>query len=72
MDKNKVTRPVHLADFLVIATDFAHNIAQSVECLTGELMEIAVYHANRTTKINSVWEEFTNDLETIQEENDGA
>jgi hypothetical protein len=34
-------------------------------------MEIAIYNANRNSKVNKVWEQFTNDLEKIQEETDG-
>jgi hypothetical protein len=34
-------------------------------------MEIAIYNANRNSKVNKVWEQFSNDLETIEEETDG-
>jgi hypothetical protein len=34
-------------------------------------MEIAVYNANRQSKVNKVWEQFSNDLETIEEDTDG-
>jgi hypothetical protein len=69
MDKNNdVPRPVHFADFLVALSGFVHNIAGSVQTLTEEIMEIAIYNANRHAKINRVWEQFTNDLETIEED----
>ncbi len=73
MDKNNndVPRPVHFADFLVSLSGFVHNIAGSVHTLTEEIMEIAIYHANRQSKVGRVWEQFTNDLETIQEDTDG-
>ena len=72
MDNNNLPRPVRFADFLVILSGFMHNIAQSVEVLTSEIMELSIYHANRKTKINRAWEEMTSDLETIQEDTDGA
>jgi hypothetical protein len=67
-NNNEVPRPVHFADFLVALSGFVHNIAGSVQTLTEEIMEIAIYNANRHAKVNRVWEQFTNDLETIEED----
>ena len=36
-----------------------------------EIMEIAIYNANRNSEVNKAWEQFSNDLEKIQEETDG-
>ena len=71
MDNNKVRRPVRPTDFLVVFAGFVHNIAQVFDVLTGELMDLAIYHAKRTSEVEQVWEEFTNDLETIEEDTDG-
>lgn len=70
-NKNDVPRPVHFADFLVALSGFVHNIAGSVQTFTEEIMEIAIYNANRHAKVSRAWEQFTNDLEKIQEETDG-
>jgi hypothetical protein len=70
-DLNKVPRSVHFADFLVVLAGFAHNIASSVQTATEEVMEIAIYNANRNSEVNKAWEQFSNDLEKIQEETDG-
>jgi hypothetical protein len=43
---NYIPRPVRFLDFLVVGVGFLHNIASSVETLTGELMELAIYHSN--------------------------
>jgi hypothetical protein len=40
--------------------------------LTEEFLELTVYNANRETKVKKVWEDFANDLEKIQEDQDGA
>ena len=69
---NDVPRSVHLADFLVILTGFLHNLSNSFTAFTEELMELSIYHATRTSRVNKVWKEFTNDLEKIQEDTDGA
>jgi hypothetical protein len=37
-----------------------------------DLLELSVYNANRETELNAVWEDFATDLETIQEDTDGA
>jgi len=70
-NNNDVPRPIHFADFLVTLAGLLHNILSSLQTFTEELMEIAIYNANRNSKVNKVWEQFTNDLETIQEETDG-
>ena len=70
-NNNDVPRPVHFADFLVALSGFVQNIASSVHTFTEEIMEIAVYNANRQSKVNKVWEQFSNDLETIEEDTDG-
>jgi hypothetical protein len=70
-NNNKVPRSVHFADFLVVLAGFVHNITSSVQTATEELMEIAVYNANRNSEVNKAWEQFSNDLEKIQEDTDG-
>ena len=70
-NNNDVPRPIHFADFLVTLAGLLHNIFSSLQTFTEELMEIAIYNANRNSKVNKVWEQFANDLETIQEETDG-
>jgi hypothetical protein len=66
-DKDYIPRSVGLADFFVVITGFAHNIASSVHALTEDLMELATYNATRKTTINKVWEDFANDLEKMEE-----
>ena len=70
--KDNVPRPVRSADLLVIIVGFINNVVQSLNVFTEELLELTVYNANRVSKVNKVWEDFTNDLEKIQEDNDGA
>ncbi len=55
----------------LINAGFVHNVARSVQTATEELMEIAVYNANRNSEVNKAWEQFSNDLEKIQEDTDG-
>lgn len=71
MNDNKINRPVHSSDFLAVLAGFAHNLAQSVEVLTSELYEMAIYNSNHRTKVNRAWEEMAQDLENLQEEQDG-
>ena len=69
---NRVPRPVRLADFLVIGAGFVHHIALAFEVATDSLLEVARYHAERKQDEADAWEDFTNDLETIREDTDGA
>lgn len=72
MEEDRVRRPVRLADFLVIGAGFLHNLTSAFDVLTEEIMQIAIYNANRETELNNVWEKFSADLETIQEDDNGA
>ena len=72
MEDNSVRRPVRLADFLVIGAGFLHNLTSALDVLTEELMQLSIYNANRETELNNVWEKFSTDLESIQEEDNGA
>ena len=72
MDNNKVRRPVRFADFLVVGAEFAYNMMQVVTAAAEDLLELSIYNANRTTELNKVWEDFATDLETIQEDTNGA
>ncbi len=63
-----ITRPVRFLDFVVVAVGFIHNIASSIETLTGEIMELAIYQSNHLTQTNRAWEDMTADLEKLQEE----
>ncbi len=73
MDDNgsKVPRSVHFADFLVVFSGLLHNIFSAFHVFTEELMEIAIYNANRNSEVNKAWEQFSNDLEKIEEDTDG-
>ena len=69
---NKVRRPVRFADFLVVGAELAFNMLQSFTAAAEDLLELSVYNANRETELNRAWEDFATDLETIQEDTDGA
>lgn len=70
--KNEVPRPVRPTDGLVVVAEFFYNISQVVATLFESLLELSIYHSNRQTKVNKIWDEFAQDLETIQEDTDGA
>ena len=72
MDESKVRRPVRFADFLVIGAEITYNMMQVFTAAAEDLLELSIYNANRTTELNKVWEDFATDLETIQEDTDGA
>jgi hypothetical protein len=42
---------------------------RAIEMLASELLDLAVYNANRKTKVSKAWEQFTSDLEKMEEEN---
>jgi hypothetical protein len=69
--EEKLPRPVRPTDFLVVLAGFMYNLTRTIESLASELYELSIYHANQKTATTQVWEEFSQDLETIQEETDG-
>lgn len=72
MDNKRIRRPVRSTDFLVIAVETAYNFSQVVTTFFESILELTIYHSNRETQVNEAWEDFTQDLETIQEDTDGA
>jgi len=68
-DKDYVPRSITLSDFLVVISGFAVNIIRAVEMLASEILDLAVYNANRKTKVSKVWEQFTSDLEKMEDNN---
>ena len=67
-----VPRPVRPTDALVIVAEFVYNLSQVVTNLFESLLELSIYHSNRETRVNKIWDDFAQDLETIQEDTDGA
>lgn len=72
MEQDKVRRPVRLADFLVIGAGFLHNLTTALDVMTEEIMQLAIYNANRETELNNVWNQFSSDLEKLSEDTDGT
>lgn len=68
-EQDYVPRSITLADFLVVISSFAVNILRAVEALASEILDLAVYNANRKTKVSRVWEQFTSDLEKMEDNN---
>ncbi len=68
-DKDYVPRSVTLADFLVVVSGFFVNVVRAVEMLASELLDLAVYNANRTTNVSRLCEQFTSDLEKMEDPN---
>jgi hypothetical protein len=66
-DSDDVPRSVTPADFGVIVASLVHNIASSVHAFTDDVLQIATYHATRKSIVSQVWEQFTNDLEKMED-----
>jgi hypothetical protein len=67
-DDGYMSRPVRLLDFVVIFVGFINNIARVFETLTGELLELSIYHSNHKSKTNKAWEDMVTDLEKLEED----
>ena len=69
---DKIHRPVHRSDIVVIFTEFIFNIFQVFTAFWESFYELSMYHAKRNAEVNKVWEDFNNDLETLPEDTNGA
>ena len=68
-EQDYVPRSITLADFLVVISGFTVNILRAFEMLASEILDLAVYNANRKTKVSRAWEQFTSDLEKMEDNN---
>lgn len=66
---NFVPRSIRLADVFVVFAGFFHNIMTAFHVLSDEILELAKYNAIRKTEVNQAWEDFTIDLETMEDGN---
>ena len=66
---NYVPRSIRFADFLVVIAGFFHNIMTAFHVFSDEILELATYNAIRKTEVNQAWEQFTVDLETMEDGN---
>ena len=63
-----VPRSVRRSDYAVVFTGLLNNMARSFATFTDELLEVAIYKANRETKIAKAEDAFSQELEKLQEE----
>ena len=68
-DKDYVPRSITLADFAVVLSGLFVNIMRAIEMFASEILDLAVYNANRKTKVSKAWEQFTSDLEKMEDNN---
>lgn len=64
-----VPRSVRLADTLVVFAGLFHNLMSAIHVFAEELLDLATYNAIRKTQVNKAWEQFTQDLEKMEDPN---
>jgi hypothetical protein len=67
-ENNFVPRSVRREDYNVVFTGLLANIMHSISLFADELLEVAVYKANRETKIARAEDALSQELEKLQEE----
>ena len=65
---NYVPRSIRLADIFVVFAGFFHNLITAFHVFSDEILELAKYNAIRSNEVSQAWEDFTQDLEKLQEE----
>ena len=66
---NYVPRSIRLADVFVVFAGFLHNLVTAFHVFSDEILELAKYHAIRETEVSQAWEDFTVDLEKMEDNN---
>ena len=64
-----VPRSITLHDVFVVFAGFFHNITAAIHMLSEEVLDLATYNAIRKTQVNKAWESFSQDLETMEDNN---
>ena len=67
-EPNYVPRSIRLADVFVVFAGFFHNLITAFHVFSDEILELAKYNAIRSNEVSQAWEDFTQDLEKLQEE----
>jgi hypothetical protein len=65
---NNLNRPVRLSDYLVIVSGFFLNLTSVIEALADDLHQLAIYNSNQKSQEEKIWQQFSQDLETLKEE----
>jgi hypothetical protein len=64
-----IPRSIRLADTFVVLAGFFHNIVSAFHILAEEILDLATYNAIRKTQVSKAWEEFSQDLEKMEDNN---
>jgi hypothetical protein len=67
-NNNNINRPVRLSDYLVIISGFFLNLISVIEALADDLHQLAVYNSTQKSQEEKIWQQFSQDLETLKEE----
>jgi hypothetical protein len=59
---------VRSSDFLVIISGFFLNLKATIETLAEDLHQLSIYHSTQKSQEAKVWQEFTQNLETLKED----
>lgn len=65
---NFVPRSVRREDYQVVVAGLFANIMHSLSMFADEILEVAVYKANRETKVAKAEDALSQELEKLQEE----
>ena len=66
---NYIPRSIRFADFLVVIAGLFHNIMSAFHVFSEEILDLTTYNAIRKNEVNQAWEQFTVDLETMEDPN---
>ena len=64
-----IPRSIQFSDFILVFAGFFHNLVSALHTLTDELLELATYNAIRDNHVKKVWQDFTEDLEKMEDGN---
>ena len=64
-----IPRSVRLEDLFVLFAGLFHNIMSAFHVFAEEVLDLATYNAIRKNQVNQAWEQFTVDLETMEDNN---
>jgi len=68
-EPNYVPRSIRLADIAVVFAGLFHNVMTALHAFSDDILELVTYNAIRKTEVSKAWEDFTQDLEKMEDGN---
>jgi hypothetical protein len=68
-DPNHIPRSINLGHILIVFAGLFHNIMSALHVFSEEILDLIIYNTIRDSQVSEAWEQFTADLEKMEDGN---